>query len=191
MKLGDESVQNAFRRGEVGVIPTDTLYGLAAPAGNEAAVNKLYGLKARDTNPGTIIAADIEQLVALGLKRSYLKPVAHYWPNPVSIIIPNFELKYLHLGKGGLAVRIPKDDELTALLKISGPLLTTSANHPGEPPATTLAAAKKYFGDSVDFYVDGGDLDGRRPSTIMRIVDDAVEIIREGAIKIKENGDIV
>ena len=51
---------------------------------------------------------------------------------------------------------------------------------PGEPPANTVTEAKAYFGDTVDFYVDGGNLGGRMPSTLIRIVDDAIEVVRQG-----------
>jgi L-threonylcarbamoyladenylate synthase len=181
---------SALKRGAIGIIPTDTVYGLVCAARNEQAVTRLYGLKNRETKPGTIIAASVSQLVELGIKARYLKPVEHYWPNPITIIIPNHELTYIHLGAGSIAVRIPNDNSLTDLLQEAGPLLTTSANHPGEPEAATIEEAQKYFGDAVDFYVDGGNLSGRKPSTVIRIVDDAVEILRAGAILVKENGEI-
>jgi tRNA A37 threonylcarbamoyladenosine synthetase subunit TsaC/SUA5/YrdC len=89
-----------------------------------------------------------------------------------------------------LAVRIPAQSEIAELLQKTGPLITSSANHPGEPTANAVDEARKYFGDTVDFYVDGGDLSDHKPSTIIRIVDDAIEVIREGAVKIDENGRI-
>jgi tRNA A37 threonylcarbamoyladenosine synthetase subunit TsaC/SUA5/YrdC len=97
---------------------------------------------------------------------------------------------YLHLGKHSLAVRIPDDDALRQLLGQTGPLVTTSANQPGEPPATTLDEARAYFGEDVDFYIDGGVISGRLPSTVIRVVDDAIEVLRPGALKIDENGRI-
>lgn len=189
--IGDEKVTEALVDSAVGVLPTDTLYGLVCCAKDEIAVKKLYTLKARDKKPGTVIAASTEQLVGLGLKARYLKPVEHYWPSPISIIIPStFELPYLHLGVGSLAVRVVEDDELINLLNATGPLLTSSANLPGEPEAKNITDAQVYFGETVDFYVDGGDLSGRLPSTLIRIVDDAVEILRKGAVKINEVGEI-
>lgn len=186
------SVVNSLAEGKVGILPTDTVYGLVCVASNKEAAQRLYGLKSRDKNPGTIIAANIEQIAELGIKIRYLKAVENFWPNPVSIIIPcGPDLSYLHLGKMSLAVRIPADKDLTNLLANAGPLLTTSANHPGEPPANTVQEAKKYFGGEVDFYVDGGNLSGNKPSTIIRVVDDIVEVLREGAVKIDENGRIV
>jgi L-threonylcarbamoyladenylate synthase len=174
----------------VGVIPTDTVYGFVARAGDAEAVDRLYKFKQRDKKPGTIVAADLEQLEKLGLKHRYLKAVAQFWPGAISVVIPCSDpgLAYLHRGKMSLAVRLPDDQDLQELLRASGPLLTSSANPPGKPPANTAAEAHKYFSDSADFYVDGGDLSDREPSTVIRIVDDAIEILRQGAVKIDETG---
>jgi L-threonylcarbamoyladenylate synthase len=181
-----------LKNGAVGVLPTDTTYGLVCAAGNPEAITRLYTLKSREQKPGTVIAANIDQLVEIGLKARYLKAVEQYWPNPLSIIIPcSPELGHLHLGKLSLAVRIPKDAQIQAFLARTGALLTTSANHPNQKPAENIAEAKGYFGDEVDFYVDGGDLSGREPSTIIRIIDDEVEVLRQGAVKIDEKGAII
>jgi L-threonylcarbamoyladenylate synthase len=169
--------------GAVGVIPTDTVYGLVARAADEAAVARLYELKHRELKPGTVIAASIDQLVELGIKRRYLTAVEQFWPGAVSVEIPH-GLTYLHQGTGRQAFRIPDDQALIALLEQTGPLQTTSANQPGEAPACVIAEAKEYFGDTVDFYVDGGDLTSNKPSTIIRVIDDAIEVIREGAVHI-------
>ena len=189
--INDAVLIDLLKNGAVGVVPSDTVYGLMASAHDQAAVMRLYDLKHRDQNPGTIIAANIAQLEELGLKSRYLNAVKHYWPNPLSVIVPcGDELSYLHLGKSSLAVRIPADEALRALLEQTGPLLTSSANHPGEPIAKDMAEAHVYFGDKVDFYVDAGDLGVRPASTIIRIVDDAIEVLREGAVNIDENGRI-
>lgn len=185
--IADKKLSQLVRNGAVGVMPTDTVYGVVAAADNEAAVQKLYALKKRKQKPGTLIAANIEQLVELGLKARYLKAVEQYWPGPITIIIPTGpELAHLHQGKYSIGVRIPADEALQALLHETGPLMTTSANQPGKSPASMLQEAKAYFGDQVDFYVDGGDLSDRQASTIIRMVDDAVEVLREGAVKIDE-----
>jgi L-threonylcarbamoyladenylate synthase len=175
--------QKLQKPGVVGVIPTDTIYGIVARAGDSAAVDRLYRLKQRDHKPGIIIAASIEQLEALGLKRRYLTAVQQFWPGPVSVIIPCSDpaLAYLHQGKQSLAVRIPEHAELQKLLQQTEPLLTSSANHANKSAAVTVDQAKQYFGDAIDFYVDGGDLADHQPSTIIRIVDDAIEVIRRGA----------
>jgi L-threonylcarbamoyladenylate synthase len=172
--------------GAVGIIPTDTVYGIVARASDEAAVNRLYNIKNRSHKPGTIIAADREQLEKLGLKHRYLKAVEQFWPGAVSVVIPVSDprLDYLYQGKLSLAVRIPELPELHSLLSQTGPLLTSSANLPDEPTAVTIEQARAYFGDQVDFYEDGGDLSARQASTLIRVVDDAVEVLRQGSVKI-------
>jgi L-threonylcarbamoyladenylate synthase len=183
-----DAIAKLQQPGAVGVLPTDTLYGIVARAADPVAVERLYRLKHREHKPGTVIAASIDQLIDLGLKARYLKAVTQFWPGPVSVIIPcGQELEYLHAGLGGLAVRIPDDETVCQLLEQTGALLTSSANLSGEPTATTNAEAKKYFGETVDFYVDGGDLSNRAPSTLIRIVDDAIEVLRQGTVEITPN----
>ena len=169
-------------------MPTDTVYGVVARANDPAAVARLYELKKREAKPGTLIAANIQQLEELGLKHRYLKAVEQFWPGAVSIIIPcgDPQLAYLHQGKMSLAVRIPDHKAVAELLQKTGPLLTSSANHPGEEPANTIAEAQKYFANSVDFYVDGGDVSAKQPSTVIRIIDDAIEVLRQGAVKVTD-----
>lgn len=183
----DNTAQDLQQPNAIGVIPTDTVYGVVARAADQQAVQRLYQLKHREGKPGTIIAASMEQLEELGLKHRYLKAVEQYWPGALSVVIPcGPDLQYLHQGKFSLAVRIPADKQLQELLQETGPLLTSSANHPGEPFSTTVDQAKKYFGHDVDFYIDGGDLSANHPSTIIRIVDDAVEVLRQGAVHIDQ-----
>lgn len=175
--------------GTIAVIPTDTIYGVVARAHDQAAVERLYALKHRENKPGTLLAASVDQLVELGIKKRYLTAVEQFWPGAVSIVIPCVDpsLQYLHQGKMSLAIRIPNYQELLSLLEKTGPLISSSANQPGEPPATIVQEAKIYFGNDVDYYIDGGDMSGKEPSTIIRIVDDAVEVLREGAVKIKND----
>lgn len=186
-ELNDEQLVALLQRGGVGVLPTDTLYGLVCVAGQEAAVEHLYRAKNRNNKPGTVIAANVDQLVKLGLKKRYLIAVQQYWPGSVSVVIPSGDPKtnYLRQGADGLAVRIVKDRNLVNLLLQTGPLLTTSANMPGLPPSKTIDEAMIVFGDSVDFYVDGGNLGKRKPSTLIRVVDDTIEVLRQGAVTIK------
>ncbi len=173
--------------GGVGVMPTDTLYGLVAQASNELAVARLYKFKNREHKPGTVIAAKVEQLVDLGVPKRYLTAVEHFWPNPLSIVLPLGErLKYLHQNAGSLPFRLVADETLCNFLRKTGPLLTTSANHPDLPCSNNIQQAQAYFSDSVDFYVDGGDLSGRAPSTIIKIVDDSIVVLREGAVDVSE-----
>lgn len=188
----DPELLKLLASGAVGVLPTDTVYGLVAVASNPTAVARLYELKHRENKPGTIIAARLQQLIDLGLRARYIKAVEQYWPNPLSVVVPcGEELTYLHQGKYSLAVRIPADKQIQSALSQTGALLTSSANMPGQPVATNLAEAQKYFGDTIDFYVDGGSVIDHAPSTVIRVVDDAIEVLRTGAVTIDESGRIV
>lgn len=172
--------------GAVLVIPTDTVYGIVARVTDRDAVARLYALKSRERKPGTLIAADVAQLVVLGLDAGDLAAVRAYWPGPVSAIVKaGDELDYVHQGLHSLAVRVPANSPLQALLRQTGPLLTSSANQPGEPPAVDILHAQSYFGDAVDAYIDGGALPDALPSTIVRIENGALTVVREGAAKIE------
>lgn len=187
--LTDKELISMINNGAVGVIPTDTIYGLVALAGNKKAANKVLMIKGRKNKPGTLIASDLGQLVELGIKRRYLKAVEQFWPGAVSVILPvPANLDYLHGGLMTLPVRITDNKKLLKLLNKIGPIITTSANLPDQKPAENIDEAKKYFGDNVDFYVDGGQVSSGPPSTIIRIIDDAIEIVRQGAVEVTERG---
>lgn len=185
------AAERLLQQDAVGVLPTDTVYGLVCSARSQKAVTRMYELKHREKKPGTIVAANIQQLVELGVKKRYLNGAQQFWPGPISIETPmEPELSYLHQGTYRMALRIPSDQKFVEILEKVGPLLTSSANQPGEPTSETIAQAVEYFGDTIDFYLDGGDLSGRPPSTIIRIVDDAIEVVRQGAVTIDETGRI-
>ena len=184
--ISDPALLASLQDGAVGVLPCDTVYGLVCRAEAPDSVARLYAAKHRVHKPGTLIAADVDQLVVLGIKKRYLSAVAHYWPAALSVVLPcGPELEYLHQGVGSLAVRIPDSATLRSLLAETGPLLTSSANVPGQPPAVTLQEAMDAFGDTLDFYVDGGDYSQHLPSTVIRVIDDEIELLRPGAFDVQ------
>jgi len=184
--ISREAAVERLLRGEVGVMPTDTVYGLVARAEDPKAVARLYELKNRDHKPGTIIAASTEQLQNLGVPNSEIEAASQWWPDSLSIVLHvGDRFAYLHQGIGDVAIRVVADSVLIPLLETTGPLLTSSANHPGAPGAVTVRDAWDYFNDRIDFYVDGGDLSGRPPSTLIKLHDDGtIEVIRDGAVKL-------
>jgi L-threonylcarbamoyladenylate synthase len=108
----------------------------------------------------------------------------------LSVVLPSGgALSYLDQGKSSLAVRIPGDPTIQALLRLTGPLLTSSANQPGEQPAQNVAAAQQAFGETVDFYVDGGLIQNALPSTVVRVTETGeIAVLRQGAapVPVKE-----
>jgi tRNA threonylcarbamoyl adenosine modification protein (Sua5/YciO/YrdC/YwlC family) len=184
--ITDDEAIVLILKGGVGIMPTDTIYGLVCRADDPEAVKKLYALKHRDHKPGTVVAGSVQQLRDLGVEDHWLERVHDLWPNPLSIETPMPEkLSYLHQDTGRQGLRVTADERMQRILAQTGPLATSSANQPGEPASETLEQAQGYFHDDVDFYVDGGDLSGRAPSTIARITDSGdIEIIRQGAVTI-------
>jgi L-threonylcarbamoyladenylate synthase len=184
--VSDPEVAVLLQQGAIGVLPTDTVYGLVAQASNEPAIKRLYGVKDRPLHAGTMIGASINQFETLGFPYEPLARANHYWPAPLSVVVDARAVaQYLKAEREALPVRIPRSEPLLALLDTTGPLMTTSANHPQEPTATTMQQAVDYFGDDVDFYVDAGDLGKRPPSTIIEFATDGTMMIRrDGAIKI-------
>lgn len=189
--LQDTSLIARLHQGAVGILPTDTLYGLVASAHNPEAVARLYALKQREQKPGTTIAASVEQLADIGISKEYLERVKRFWPGAISIILPVPEqVAHIHQGRGDSPFRVVADPAVRALLEKTGPLVTSSANYPGEPPAVNVAEAQGYFSDQVDFYVDGGDIGHRPPSTIIRASPEGkIALIRAGAVPINEKGE--
>lgn len=189
-KMKKETV-DILKNGGVGVIPTDTVYGVACSAFSKEALLKLYELKGRDENkPPVVLISSVEDLKLFGAEMTESAKIflAKYWPGKISVIFKiKPELSYLDKGLG-LAIRLPADKKILAFLKMTGPLATSSANIQGQSPAKNITEAKKYFGlpgqgDMVDFYEDGGELDSP-PSTLVRINGDKIEVLREGAVKV-------
>ncbi len=176
------SIIKIIKHGGVGVLPTDTLYGLVGPARNPQTVERIYQLRQRPpSKPFIILINSLADLKIFGVK---LTPVTYnlltnLWPGPVSVVLPCPLKKfyYLHRGKNTLAFRLPKPRWLRSLLKQTGPLIAPSANLAGQPSAINLREAKKYFGKQIDFYWPGGQLTGPA-SKLLTLKNGAVKIIR-------------
>jgi len=190
MKI-DKKIINILKTGGVGVLPTDTLYGLVGSAMKKTAVERIYQLKKRTPQkPFIILISDINDLKLFGvmLDVGVKKILKQFWPGPVSVILncPNLQnnLVYLKPLAGTLAFRCPKDKWLHNLLKRTGPLVAPSANWEGAAPANNIEQAKRYFNDTVNFYLDAGELSGL-PSTLIVIKDGKIEVLRQGKLKMK------
>ncbi|MEK7202798.1 MAG: L-threonylcarbamoyladenylate synthase [Patescibacteria group bacterium] len=176
-----------LKQGAVGVIPTDTIYGIVGLALNKDVVEKIYKLKKRlQEKPMVILISSQDDLKMFGVKINFKqkKILEKFWPGKVSIIL-NCLLKkfsYLHKNTNSLAFRLPAKKEILKILSITGPLVASSANQEGCLPATTIAQAKKYFGNKV-FYFNKGKINSK-PSTLIKLTKNKFEISRFGATKI-------
>jgi len=178
-----------IKKGSIGVIPTDTIYGLVGSALSKKAVERIYRVRGRDRKkPFIVLIGSFVDLKRFGVK---LNPRTRLllrilWEGPatrrgsprrnsgqagqVSVILPckKNRFLYLHRGTKTLAFRLPKDKWLVRVLKRTGPLVAPSANVQHKQPAYTIREAKRYFGDRVDFYFDQGPKRGE-PSSVIEI----------------------
>lgn len=174
-------------QGNIGAIPTDTLYGLVASTTDKIAVDRVYAAKGRDfTKPCIILIEDVDALIHYGVAERDIKQASQFWPGPVSIAMgvsdkfrQHEHLSFLLRGGSSLAFRQPADNILRGLLHETGPLIAPSANPEGAAPAQTVKEAQDYFADNVDFYVDGGERVGR-PSKLIKLDGGEVTVLREG-----------
>ncbi len=186
-------VIEVLRRGGVGILPTDTLYGMVGAALSKDAVERIYTVRRRNPKkPMIILIGEVNDTAKFGVRLSPdMKILLHrIWPGKVSVILPisprgTFlsKFSYLHRGTKTLAFRLPASKSVRALVRKTGPLIAPSANTEGNPPAKTIRAARKYFGDGVDFYRDGGRRDSP-PSTIIKIKQGKIFVVRKGAAKL-------
>jgi len=180
-----------LKNGGVGVIPTDTIYGLVGRADMPETVARIARIKNRADGKGFIVLiSSVEDLKLFGIEISdnvsfFLNK---FWPGKVSVEVSynSPEFKHLRRPEGCNAFRLSDQADLLATLRQTGPLVAPSANISNEPPAKNIKEAEKYFGlagreGGVDFYEDAGELDSA-PSTLVKIIDDKIEILRQGAV---------
>lgn len=194
---GMRHARQAIGRGELIVIPTDTVYGVAADAFSPTAVQRLLDAKGRgrDQPPPVLIGAR-ETLVALAesVPEPVQRLVDRFWPGGLTIVLPAQPSLMWDLGdtQGTVAVRMPEGRVALELLAETGPLAVSSANLTGEAAALTADDAERMLGDSVAVYLDGGPSGDGVASTIVdatslvtRGADDesgTVRVLREGAV---------
>ncbi len=183
-------VVELLKLGRIGVIPTDTIYGIVGSALNPAAVEEIYNLRKRSLDkPMIILISSLDDLnkFDIELNPKQKEFLEKNWPNPLSVILSceSEEFKYLHRGTNSLAFRMPNDKNLLEILNKVGPLVAPSANFEGEKPAENIGEAKKYFGDKVSFYLDGGVMYSTA-STLVEFKNDSINTLRQGNFKLEQ-----
>ena len=186
---GMEAAVTALRSGKLVVLPTDTVYGVAADAFDPAAVRRLLRTKGRGRNmPPPVLVAAQTTLDALTTKVPDLarELIDAFWPGPLTLVCQQQPSLTWDLGdtRATVAVRMPDNDDALELLRRTGPLAVSSANRTGQPSPTTVDHAEEMLGESVQVYLDGGPTDGDVPSTILDVTADPPRVLREGAIEL-------
>lgn len=178
-----------LRTGKIGVMPTDTIYGLVGSALNPQTVDKIYNLRKRTPDkPMIILISSLNDLslFSISVNEKQKDFLQKNWPNPLSVVLEcmDSKFKYLHRGTNSLAFRMPKNEKLLEILKQAGPLVAPSANFEGEKPAENINQAKEYFGDKIAFYEDIEELKSQ-PSTLIRLnIDGLYKVLRLGSFKL-------
>lgn len=188
---GLKAAAAAARRGELVVLPTDTVYGIGAEAFTPAAVTGLLAAKrrGRDMPPpvlvGTVRAATalVEELGDAG--RDFIE---EFWPGGLTLVCRARPTLSWDLGdtRGTVAIRMPMHPVALDLLKETGPLAVSSANVSGMPAATTVDEAMDQLGDTVAVFLDDGPATGGVPSTIVDLTGLLPRLLRAGAIPVEE-----
>jgi tRNA threonylcarbamoyl adenosine modification protein (Sua5/YciO/YrdC/YwlC family) len=168
--------------GDLIVVPTETVYGLAGDPQFPDVERRIYALKGRDEKkPLPLMASDAAQVLAAGavMDGCARRLARRFWPGPLTMV--------LDTPAGEEGFRVPDHGVMRAILKAVGhPLRVTSANLSGKPPAVTAAEAADALGSGVALILDAGPCRIGAPSTVVRLVAGGFEILRQGALSAKE-----
>ena len=194
VKSDEEGLGAAARvllAGGVAVIPTDTVYGLAAHPDFPAAIDRLYTIKGREAKkPIALLASDVEAVERVGYQiTGKARELVKHWPGGLTLILAasaTSQLPNTTTLKPTEGFRVPNHEWIRRLLaKCGGALRVTSANLSGRREATDAPAALADVGLSADIVVDDGVSPGGVPSTVARVASDgSVEILRQGGVDI-------
>ena len=186
-----EEAARLLRRGELVCYPTDTVYGIGAAAGDDAAVRRLFAVKGRPLDkPVPLLIADAADATWLAdvspLARTLM---GRFWPGGLTIVMRKAEeFRSLALaGQKTVALRVPDHDLVREIIRrLGGPITGTSANRAGAPPPLSAAEVALQMGDMVSLIVDGGRCRQGRESTVVDITEDGPKILRAGVVSREE-----
>jgi L-threonylcarbamoyladenylate synthase len=186
-QTGARLAASAVQRGEVVVLPTDTVYGVGADAFDAAAVTAVLAAKGRGRDvPPPVLVPNPRTLdgIAVDLSDAARELVSAFWPGPLTLVCRAQPALDWDLGdtNGTVAVRMPLHRVALALLELTGPMAVTSANRTGQPPATTVDEAVEQLGDTVSVYLDGGPTRSAVASTIVDVTGDVPRVLRAGPL---------
>jgi tRNA threonylcarbamoyl adenosine modification protein (Sua5/YciO/YrdC/YwlC family) len=186
----------AIRRGDLVVLPTDTVYGIGADAFSPNAVRRLLDAKGRGRDvPVPVLVGSWRTVNGLvdTLSDTAKDLIAAFWPGALTLVLRQGAGLTWDLGdaRGTVAVRMPLHPVAIELLAETGPLAVSSANRHGAEPALTMNEAQSQLGSSVAVYLDGGPAADRTPSTIVDLTGPAPVVLREGAIPAARLAEVV
>ena len=181
----------AAKRGDLVVLPTDTVYGLGTDAFSQKGPQKLMAAKGRDRNmPIPVLVGHVKALDGLAQRvDGVTKSLAEaFWPGALTIVVNAQPTLRWDLGETNqtVALRMPLNPIAIVLLNAVGPMAVSSANKTGQPPATNVEEAIAQLGEVVTIYLDGGQTPGNIASTIVDVSSGEIKLLRQGAIPLEE-----
>ncbi|MDP9399022.1 MAG: L-threonylcarbamoyladenylate synthase [Actinomycetota bacterium] len=193
---GLEQAESAVRRGELVVLPTDTVYGVGADAFSPSAIAALLAAKGRGRDmPVPVLVGSARTLdgVATGISAAGRALLEAFWPGALTLVCSAQPSLRWDLGetRGTVAVRMPLQPVALELLRAVGPMGVSSANRSGRPPASTVDEALGDLGDAVSVYLDGGPTGEPVPSTIVDVTGSRPRVLRAGAVSLELLRDVV
>ncbi|MFR9725015.1 L-threonylcarbamoyladenylate synthase [Streptomyces sp. MS19] len=195
-KNGLREAASAARRGELVVLPTDTVYGIGADAFSPGAVGDLLAAKGRGRSmPSPVLIGSpttLHGLVTDFGERAW-ELVDAFWPGALTLVARHQPSLAWDLGetRGTVAVRMPLHPVAIELLKEFGPMAVSSANLTGHAPPQTCDAAREMLGDAVSVYLDGGPTPDAVPSSIVDVTGRVPVLLRAGAVSEEELRKVV
>ncbi|MDX3225482.1 L-threonylcarbamoyladenylate synthase [Streptomyces sp. ME19-01-6] len=195
-KTGLREAASAVRRGELVVLPTDTVYGIGADAFNAEAVGDLLEAKGRGRNmPTPVLVGSPNTLHGLvtDLSEQAWELVDAFWPGALTLVARHQPSLTWDLGetRGTVAVRMPLHPVAIELLNDFGPMAVSSANLTGHPSPQDCDAAQEMLGDSVSVYLDGGPTPAAVPSSIVDVTGKVPVLLRAGALSAEQLREVV
>lgn len=187
-----KEIAKEIKKGKTIVFPTDTVFGLGTNGLDANAIKKIYKIKNRPLNkPMNLIVQDIDMVKSItkNISKEELKIMEAFLPGPLTIILNKKQIvpDILTNNKGTVGIRIPENKVLQKLIKYCGvPLVGTSANISGKNNGTNIKEIIKEFGNKVDYYIDCGESKVTKPSTIVRVIDKKIFILRQGEITLEQ-----
>jgi len=175
-----------LRAGGLVAFPTDTVYGVGAPAFDGKAVESIYTAKDRPLEKALpILIADTEDMEKVGMNIPDLayRLASRFWPGPLTCLIPKQPTLPASVSSAStVGVRVPDHATARALLRAAGPMAVTSANISGQPSPSTAEEVFAQLGGRIALIIDGGKTPGGIPSTLVDCAGEEIRILREGPI---------
>lgn len=193
---GLNAARGALKAGRLVVVPTDTVYGLAADAFDGSAVSALLAAKGRGRDmPVPVLVGSwttIDGLVTT-VRPEARELIRAFWPGGLSVVVHQAPSLAWDLGdtRGTVMLRMPLHPVVLELLREVGPLAVSSANISGRPAATDIGEAREQLAESVGVYLDGGPAEHGIASTIVDLTGDRPRILREGAVSAEAIAEVL